>query len=102
MPNQSAMLESSDEPKMTEPPDYPNLRSLDWCALCDGAKDIGNVVCWPCWRAFNFRNGVHPEIEHLLKVTESMARSAFRLKKRWPQIWVYWRDWMRGRTPHGS
>jgi hypothetical protein len=71
--------------------DYPNLRALDWCALCEGAKDVGNVVCWTCWRAFNFRYGVHPKVEHVLKLTESTARSAIRLKSRWSEFRANWR-----------
>jgi hypothetical protein len=71
--------------------DYPILRKLKWCALCEGPKDLGLVVCWSCWRAFNFRHGVHPKIERVLNLTESTAQSANRLKKRWSEFVANWR-----------
>jgi hypothetical protein len=71
--------------------DYPNLRAVNWCALCEGEKDVGLVVCWICWRAFNFRNGVHPKVEHVLKLTESTAGTTNRLKKRVSDFGSNWR-----------
>ena len=50
-------------------PDHPNLRAQRICPLCGGSKDVGLVVCWPCYRAYDLRNG-NPEVGRLLDLAE--------------------------------
>ena len=37
--------------------DNPLVRASNLCPLCDGLKSIGNVACWPCYRAAQMRDG---------------------------------------------
>ena len=37
--------------------DFPLVRSQAVCALCRGAKELGGLVCWPCYGAWQTRYG---------------------------------------------
>jgi len=37
--------------------DYPHVRSSVLCPLCEQQKDIGSLVCWSCYRAYDLRYG---------------------------------------------
>jgi len=49
--------------------DHPRLRAQSICPLCGWAKDVGLVVCWLCYRAYDLRNG-NPEVGRLLDLAE--------------------------------
>lgn len=36
--------------------DHPCLRRYHRCPICNGHKDAGLLVCWPCYRKHDFRN----------------------------------------------
>lgn len=42
---------------MTTILDHPLIRASTICPLCIGSKDTGLLVCWPCYRSENLRNG---------------------------------------------
>jgi hypothetical protein len=37
--------------------DHPLTRKHGLCAVCGRHKDAGLLVCWPCYRKHDFRNG---------------------------------------------
>ena len=37
--------------------DNPHVRSEPVCPLCHGAKPVGLVACWPCFRLHNLKVG---------------------------------------------
>ncbi len=49
--------------------DHPRLRARRSCSLCGGCKDVGPVVCWPCYRKHNLRNG-NPEVGRVIDLAE--------------------------------
>ena len=55
-------------------PDYPHVRASERCPIggpsCGIVKPIGNVVCWPCYRRLDFRNGIDDAIERRLEQAE--------------------------------
>jgi hypothetical protein len=50
--------------------DYPNIRQSARCPLCERAKDQGLLVCWPCYRVHDMRNGADPLLLKVLNKTE--------------------------------
>ena len=42
--------------------DNMNVRASTRCPLCECYKAVGLVVCWPCYRLHDLRNG-NPEAE---------------------------------------
>ena len=57
--------------------EYPNLRKLDVCVTCNGPKDAGCVLCWPCYRA-KLRDGADLMTTIHLEACERMARAGKR------------------------
>lgn len=49
--------------------DHPNLRSFPICFLCQKPKEVGLLVCWPCYREHRLRYG-NPEIERQINAAE--------------------------------
>ena len=37
--------------------DFPLVRAQLRCPLCQGAKQAGALVCWPCYRRYEMRYG---------------------------------------------
>lgn len=52
------------------PLDYPRVRASKVCPLCELDKETGIIVCWPCYRLWNLRHGMSPEIQALLESVE--------------------------------
>ena len=50
--------------------DYGLVRQQLICPLCHNEKADGLLVCWPCYRAHNLRNGISPVIVHILASVE--------------------------------
>lgn len=41
----------------TRTTDHPHVRALALCPVCmTNPKDVGALVCWPCWRMHDGRN----------------------------------------------
>jgi hypothetical protein len=55
--------------------DYPHVRSSTACPLCQGRKEVGLVVCWPCYRARCLRDG-NAEAEAMIERAEAGLREA--------------------------
>jgi hypothetical protein len=53
-------------------------RALRTCIRCQGAKDEGLVVCWPChgYMKATFGGCYDPEIEQRIKVLDALAEQA--------------------------
>ena len=49
--------------------DHPLIRKHLICPLCDLHKGQGLVVCWPCYRLWDMRNG-DPAVEAELDLAE--------------------------------
>ena len=43
--------------------------------MCQGRKEVGLVVCWPCYRAWGLRNG-NVEAESIIDGAEAELREA--------------------------
>lgn len=56
--------------------DHPHLRASPRCPVCGGTKDIGLVVCWPCYRAHGLRYG-SAEIDRRLCEAEAAEGRLF-------------------------
>lgn len=54
--------------------DHPLTRRGCTCPLCELPKDAGLVVCWPCYRLWNFRNGPGRDVEALIDAWEAGLR----------------------------
>jgi hypothetical protein len=61
--------------------DYPNVRLSAICPLCGQEKESGLIVCWPCYRKNDLRNG-NSEIEIMIKRAEDelIIRRSVRLQ----------------------
>lgn len=46
---------------------YDALRAVRTCPLCNGKKAAGLLVCWPCYRAHNLRNGMRPATQQIIE-----------------------------------
>jgi hypothetical protein len=55
--------------------DYPHIRASTACPLCQGRKEVGLVVCWPCYRAWGLRDG-NAEAESMIERAEAKLREA--------------------------
>ena len=55
-------------------PDYPLIRAWFDCPLCGGGKDQGLLACWPCYRAFDLKNG-DSEVKNILSEKESQLEA---------------------------
>jgi hypothetical protein len=49
--------------------DHPNLRLFPICFLCQKPKEVGQLVCWLCFRKHRLREG-NPEIERQIDAAE--------------------------------
>jgi hypothetical protein len=54
--------------------DHPKLRSSTICQLCGEVKETGLLVCWPCFRVHDLRNG-NPGVERALDVMEKATEN---------------------------
>ena len=54
-------------------PDNENVRASNQCPLCEGEKETGLVVCWPCYRRYDLRNG-NPEAENKIEEANKLER----------------------------
>jgi hypothetical protein len=55
--------------------DYPLTRHAALCPLCDKPKGEGlMLVCWPCYRAHDMRNG-NPEVTRRIEAHEARLAS---------------------------
>jgi hypothetical protein len=53
--------------------DYPHVRSSGVCPLCRERKEVGLVVCWDCYRAWNLRYG-NEEADSVVERVEAELR----------------------------
>ena len=37
--------------------DFPNVRAQAVCPLCQNQKEVGLLVCWPCYHKHELRYG---------------------------------------------
>lgn len=51
--------------------DYPLVRASSVCPCCSDPKSPGQLVCWPCYRELDVRNG-NPEVTYRLGVVEQL------------------------------
>ena len=51
-------------------------RNLRTCIRCQGAKEVGLVVCWPCHHAMKRRfNGCYdPKVEQAIIALDALAK----------------------------
>jgi hypothetical protein len=56
--------------------DYPNIRASEHCPMCGRDKDQGLLVCWPCYRLHNVRNGLDQETIYHFELIENQGRQA--------------------------
>src|SRR5438270_5658022 len=56
--------------------DYPHVRSSTVCPLCQERKEVGLVVCWPCYRAWGLRDG-NAGAESIIERAEADFREAW-------------------------
>ena len=49
--------------------DYSSVRAHEICPLCQGAKENGLLVCWPCYRAHDLRYA-HQAVEKVIGQAE--------------------------------
>lgn len=56
--------------------DYPNIRASLTCPCCGKPKDKGCVVCWPCYRFHDFRNGGRERFTTILNTIEARGGQA--------------------------
>jgi hypothetical protein len=50
--------------------DHLRVRQHQSCPLCHRAKGFGLLVCWPCFRAYDLRNG-NPLVDRRLDAAEA-------------------------------
>jgi hypothetical protein len=60
--------------------DNENVRAWGRCPLCEGYKEIGLVVCWPCYRKYGLRNG-NPEAENKIEEANNELECNFFFKQ---------------------
>ncbi len=53
--------------------DHPLVRASATCPICEGPKDSGLVICWPCYRKTNMRCG-NQDVELLLDKSERLLK----------------------------
>ena len=51
--------------------DHPLVRKSHTCPLCTQHKGEGGLVCWPCFRKHDMRNGDTPEVRATLDKREA-------------------------------
>lgn len=51
--------------------DFGCVRQMTACPVCGNEKDDGLLVCWPCYRAHDIRNGLSALLTGILRATES-------------------------------
>jgi hypothetical protein len=56
---------------------HPHVRRELTCVLCQGDKDEGLVVCWPCWQKLKAGN---PDAERIIAERERILLGAWRLQ----------------------
>ncbi len=54
--------------------DHPYIRAQTVCSLCKGKKDTGLVICWPCYRRHDMRNGGDVVANRLIAIAEAKER----------------------------
>ena len=52
--------------RVDESVDYPRLRAARTCCLCGQQKALKCLVCWGCFRLYNFREGANGFVLSLL------------------------------------
>ena len=55
--------------------DHPLVRASTRCPICHEPKDKGLVMCWPCYRQIDMRNG-NPLVDDLLDAAEKQLEEA--------------------------
>lgn len=50
--------------------DYPNVRTMNYCPICESDKDYGLIACWTCYRKYGLRYGMPPEVRVTLEYFE--------------------------------
>lgn len=58
--------------------DFPNVRAIALCPLCEKHKDVGSIVCWSCYRNHAMRYG-NFEAELLIERAENKLREQRRV-----------------------
>ena len=53
-------------------PDYHYVRDLTTCPLCNGVKTTGLLVCWPCYRSHDVREGLY---EYIVTILDDVERN---------------------------
>jgi len=69
------------------PDDYPHVRASSYCVGCEGTKEAGLVLCWPCWRALKHASRVEQAaVDNKLDLQEVRLAAHFALQARFAPI----------------